>query len=298
MANRLCDEKSPYLLQHAENPVDWHPWGPQAFERAAREDRPVFLSVGYSTCHWCHVMAHESFEDPEVAALMNEAFVNIKVDREERPEIDSIYMAVCQMLTGGGGWPLTIVMTPDKRPFFAATYIPRESRFGRAGMLELVPRIRELWRSRRGELVDTAARITEALGRRDRLQPGEAGEEPGPEAPLLVTGNSEFSLAVVTGLLARTVSPFYLLLVDTRGDTVDMAMIYRSYTPQRLDQGVEAHRLAERVRPRQLIIPGVVAPLKEELAAYTGWDIRVGPICVAELPLFLGEAYWQPPGGA
>jgi hypothetical protein len=182
MANRLCDEKSPYLLQHAENPVDWHPWGPQAFERAAREDRPVFLSVGYSTCHWCHVMAHESFEDPEVAALMNEAFVNIKVDREERPEIDSIYMAVCQMLTGGGGWPLTIVMTPDKRPFFAATYIPRESRFGRAGMLELVPRIRELWRSRRGELVDTAARITEALGRRDRLQPGEAGEEPGPEA--------------------------------------------------------------------------------------------------------------------
>jgi CO dehydrogenase/acetyl-CoA synthase gamma subunit (corrinoid Fe-S protein) len=122
--------------------------------------------------------------------------------------------------------------------------------------------------------------------------------EPGPEAPLLVTGNSEFSLAVVTGLLARTVSPFYLLLVDTRGDTVDMSMVYRSFTPQRLDQGLEAHRLAERVRPRQLIIPGVVAPLKEELAAYTGWDIRVGPICVAELPLFLGETYWQPPGGS
>jgi CO dehydrogenase/acetyl-CoA synthase gamma subunit (corrinoid Fe-S protein) len=122
--------------------------------------------------------------------------------------------------------------------------------------------------------------------------------EPGPEAPLLVTGNSEFSLAVVTGLLAHTVSPFYLLLVDTRGDTVDMSMIYRSFTPQRLDQGLEAHRLAEKVRPRQLIIPGVVAPLKEELAAYTGWDIRVGPICVAELPLFLGEAYWQPPEGS
>jgi CO dehydrogenase/acetyl-CoA synthase gamma subunit (corrinoid Fe-S protein) len=119
--------------------------------------------------------------------------------------------------------------------------------------------------------------------------------EPGAEAPVLVTGNSEFTLAVVTGLLALTVSPFYLLLVDTRGDTVDMAMIYRSFTPQRLDQGLETHRLAEKVGHRRLIIPGVVAPLREELAAYTGWDIRVGPICVAELPLFLGDAAWQPP---
>jgi CO dehydrogenase/acetyl-CoA synthase gamma subunit (corrinoid Fe-S protein) len=122
--------------------------------------------------------------------------------------------------------------------------------------------------------------------------------EPGPDAPVLVTGNSEFTLAVVTGLLALTISPIYLLLVDTRGDTVDMSMVYRSFTPQRLDQGLENHRLASRLRRRQLIIPGVVAPLKEELAAYTGWDIRVGPICVAELPLFLGEAGWQPPEGS
>jgi CO dehydrogenase/acetyl-CoA synthase gamma subunit (corrinoid Fe-S protein) len=122
--------------------------------------------------------------------------------------------------------------------------------------------------------------------------------EPGPEAPLLVTGNSEFTVSVVTGLLALTISPFYLLLVDTRGDTVDMSMVYRSFTPQRLDQGLTTHRLAERVRRRQLIIPGVVAPLKEELAAYTGWNIRVGPICVAELPLFLGEDGWQPPEGS
>jgi CO dehydrogenase/acetyl-CoA synthase gamma subunit (corrinoid Fe-S protein) len=122
--------------------------------------------------------------------------------------------------------------------------------------------------------------------------------EPGPEAPLLVTGNSEFTLAVVTGLLAYSVSPFYLLLIDTRGDTVDMSMIYRSFTPQRLDQGLEHHRLAEKLKRQQLIIPGVVAPLKEELASYTGWDIRVGPICVAELPLFLGETYWQPPAEA
>ena len=122
--------------------------------------------------------------------------------------------------------------------------------------------------------------------------------EPGPDSPVLVTGNSEFTLAVVTGLLALTVSPFYLLIVDTRGDTVDMSMIYRSFTPQRLDQGLEAHRLAGKVRRRQLIIPGVVGPLKEELASYTGWEIRVGPICVAELPLFLGEADWQPPEGS
>jgi CO dehydrogenase/acetyl-CoA synthase gamma subunit (corrinoid Fe-S protein) len=122
--------------------------------------------------------------------------------------------------------------------------------------------------------------------------------EPGPDSPLLVTGNSEFTLAVVTGLLALTISPFYLLVVDTRGDTVDMSMVYRSFTPQRLDQGLSTHRLAEKVRRRSLIIPGVVAPLKEELAAYTGWDIRVGPICVAELPLFLGEADWQPPEGS
>jgi CO dehydrogenase/acetyl-CoA synthase gamma subunit (corrinoid Fe-S protein) len=121
--------------------------------------------------------------------------------------------------------------------------------------------------------------------------------EPGPDATVLVTGNSEFTLAVVTGLLALTVSPFYLLLVDTRGDTVDMSMVYRSFTPQRLDQGLEAHHLAARVRRRRLIIPGVVAPLKEELAAYTGWEIRVGPICIAELPLFLGEANWQAPEG-
>jgi CO dehydrogenase/acetyl-CoA synthase gamma subunit (corrinoid Fe-S protein) len=121
--------------------------------------------------------------------------------------------------------------------------------------------------------------------------------EPGPDAPVLVTGNSEFTLAVVTGLLALTVSPFYLLLVDTRGDTVDMSMVFRSFTPQRLDQGLEAHHLADKVRRRRLIIPGVVGPLKEELAAYTGWEIRVGPICIAELPLFLGEAHWQAPEG-
>ena len=161
--NRLANEKSPYLLQHADNPVDWYPWGEEAFARAEQEDRPVFLSIGYSTCHWCHVMAHESFQDREVAALMNDTFVSIKVDREERPDIDMQYMKVCQMMTGSGGWPLTIIMSPSKEPFFAATYIPKESRFGRAGLTDLIPRIKELWTTRREELQVSAQQIVEAL---------------------------------------------------------------------------------------------------------------------------------------
>jgi uncharacterized protein YyaL (SSP411 family) len=161
--NRLADSQSPYLLQHKHNPVDWYAWGPEAFEKARKEDKPVFLSIGYSTCHWCHVMAHESFEDPEVARLMNRAFVSIKVDREERPDIDGIYMTVCQMLTGRGGWPLTIIMTPAQKPFFAATYIPKESQWGRTGMLELVPQIESVWKERRDDVNESADRITEAL---------------------------------------------------------------------------------------------------------------------------------------
>ena len=138
-ANRLLSEKSPYLLQHAFNPVHWYPWGEEAFLAAAREDKPIFLSVGYSTCHWCHVMAHESFEDPGVARLMNQAFICIKVDREERPDIDQMYMTFAQSMTGRGGWPLTIIMTPEKKPFFAATYIPKTGRAGQAGMMEIIP---------------------------------------------------------------------------------------------------------------------------------------------------------------
>ena len=150
--NRLAKEKSPYLLQHADNPVDWYPWGKEAFSKAKKEDKPIFLSIGYSTCHWCHVMAHESFENERIAELMNDAFVNIKVDREERPDIDSLYMSVAQMLTGSGGWPLTVIMAPDKQPFFAATYIPAETRFGRMGMDELIPEIQRLWKEDRNRL--------------------------------------------------------------------------------------------------------------------------------------------------
>lgn len=177
--NRLASEKSPYLLQHAGNPVDWYPWGEEAFARARAENKPVFLSIGYSTCHWCHVMAHESFEDEAVARLMNDAFVSIKVDREERPDIDGVYMTACQLMTGGGGWPLSIVMTPDKKPFFAATYIPRESRFGRIGMLDLVPRIKEIWAQRQSDVRASADEIAAALG---RLSENVAGRDLGAPA--------------------------------------------------------------------------------------------------------------------
>jgi uncharacterized protein YyaL (SSP411 family) len=161
--NRLQNEQSPYLLQHADNPVDWYPWGEAAFRAAQEQDKPIFLSIGYATCHWCHVMEHESFEDPEVAALMNRTFINIKVDREERPDIDGLYMTVAQLLTGRGGWPLTIVMGPDRRPFFASTYIPKESRYERMGMLELIPRIAEVWNTRREEVESSSESILQAL---------------------------------------------------------------------------------------------------------------------------------------
>ncbi len=181
--NRLKNEKSPYLLQHADNPVDWYPWGEEAFEKAAREDKPILLSIGYSTCHWCHVMEHESFEDPEVAKMMNETFVSIKVDREERPDIDNVYMTVCQLLSKGGcGWPLNIIMTPDKKPFFAGTYIPKESRFGRIGMVELVPRIKEVWKDKREEVLKSADSITEAVKKATGLTEGSSGRDLTPAA--------------------------------------------------------------------------------------------------------------------
>lgn len=172
--NHLINEKSPYLLQHASNPVDWYPWSSEAFKKAQEEDKPIFLSIGYSTCHWCHVMAHESFEDADVASLLNSSFVSIKVDREERPDIDQIYMDVCQALTGRGGWPLTIIMTPDKKPFFAATYISKKGRFGSSGLLELLPAISDAWKNKRAELVSSADKIIQAIRDAAETTPGQA----------------------------------------------------------------------------------------------------------------------------
>ncbi len=163
--NHLIGEKSPYLLQHATNPVNWYPWGEKAFQKAREEDKPIFLSIGYATCHWCHVMAHESFEDDHVAELLNQSFVSIKVDREERPDIDQIYMAVCQALTGQGGWPLSIFMTPTGDPFFAGTYFPKTTRMGMACFLDLTARISTLWQTDRQRLLQGGEQIRLALQR-------------------------------------------------------------------------------------------------------------------------------------
>ncbi len=159
MSNHLTGQKSPYLLQHSENPVDWYPWGQAAFTKARQEDKPIFLSIGYSVCHWCHVMNKESFEDAEVAAALNRDFVAIKVDREERPDIDAVYMSVCQALTGSGGWPLTILMTAEQKPFFAATYLPKTSRFGQPGLLELLAEVQRMWKEERQTLLADSEKV-------------------------------------------------------------------------------------------------------------------------------------------
>ena len=159
MPNRLARESSPYLRQHAHNPVDWYPWGDEAFEKARREEKPVFLSIGYSSCHWCHVMERESFENEEIARALNEHWVSIKVDREERPDVDDVYMTAVQLLSGRGGWPLSAFLLPDKRPFFAGTYFPPDDRHGRPGFLTVLERLEAAWRERRADLESGAAEL-------------------------------------------------------------------------------------------------------------------------------------------
>ncbi|MFZ1730487.1 MAG: thioredoxin domain-containing protein [Bacteroidota bacterium] len=173
--NRLVFTSSPYLLQHARNPVDWYPWGDEAFEKAKREDKPIFLSIGYSTCHWCHVMEHESFEDAEIAAYLNDHFVSIKVDREERPDVDHIYMTVCQSMTGSGGWPLTIFMTPEKKPYYAGTYFPKDDSFGRPGFMRVLMTMHDAWKNDRQKVLSIGEQLQQQLSH--ALQ-GEDGDIP------------------------------------------------------------------------------------------------------------------------
>ncbi|QDR79564.1 thioredoxin domain-containing protein [Sporomusa termitida] len=176
--NHLANEKSPYLLQHAHNPIDWYPWGEAVFAKAKEEDKPVFFSCGYSTCHWCHVMERESFEDETVAALLNNYFVAVKVDREERPDVDHIYMAVCQAVTGQGGWPLTIVMTPDKKPFFAGTYLPKHAMYGRPGLLEVLSMLKEQWDQNRDKIEEIGEKLAQSLRHRPvQVEPGQLSVE-------------------------------------------------------------------------------------------------------------------------
>src|SRR5947208_1155356 len=161
--NRLAHETSPYLRQHAHNPVDWFPWGDEALRRARDLDRPIFLSVGYSACHWCHVMEHESFEDPEVGRLLNDHFVSIKVDREERPDIDQVYMTAVQLMTGQGGWPMSVFLTPDLKPFYGGTYFPPDDRYGRPSFKRVLTTLSEAWGGRREDLVASAGQLTDHL---------------------------------------------------------------------------------------------------------------------------------------
>jgi uncharacterized protein YyaL (SSP411 family) len=175
MANRLAGESSPYLQQHKDNPVDWQPWGAEALDTAKREDKPILLSIGYSTCHWCHVMAHECFEDAEVAAVMNALFVNIKVDREERPDLDQIYQTAHQILNRrGGGWPLTLFLTPDQVPFYAGTYFPREARYNLPGFVDLMRHVERAYRERRQ---DIEAQNRDLLSVMAQYEPGEPGAD-------------------------------------------------------------------------------------------------------------------------
>lgn len=182
--NKLINEKSPYLLQHAHNPVDWYPWGPEAFSRAVAEDKPIFLSIGYSTCHWCHVMERESFEDKEVAQVLNRNFIAIKVDREERPDVDHIYMSVCQALTGQGGWPLTIFMTPDRIPFYAGTYFPKLDMMRMPGLMTVLDNVTEAWRKNRSGIVESGKRIIETMKADENVEAERLSESENEEAYL------------------------------------------------------------------------------------------------------------------
>jgi uncharacterized protein len=177
MVNRLAREASPYLLQHANNPVDWYPWGPEALERARQEDRPILLSIGYSACHWCHVMERESFEDEAISTLMNQWFVNVKVDREERPDLDQVYQLVVQLMGRSGGWPLTVFLTPDQKPFFAGTYFPPVDRYGMPGFPKVLQAVWEAYHVRRDEVNEQSSELARAIA------DVASGEVPIPGAP-------------------------------------------------------------------------------------------------------------------
>src|SRR5688500_9356752 len=182
MTNRLAAETSPYLLQHAHNPVDWYPWGEEAFAKARDEDRPIFLSIGYSACHWCHVMERESFENDQIAAILNKDFVSIKVDREERPDVDSIYMQAVQMMTGHGGWPMSMFLTPEGKPFFAGTYFPPDERHGMPSFRRVLEHVANVFRLRRNEAEEASNEIQKALSTQLRVRGEGAIERQGLDA--------------------------------------------------------------------------------------------------------------------
>ncbi|HEX6417493.1 MAG TPA: thioredoxin domain-containing protein [Acidimicrobiales bacterium] len=252
--NRLADETSPYLRQHAGNPVDWYAWGDEAFAAARDADKPVLLSVGYSSCHWCHVMAHESFEDGEVARLMNDLFVNVKVDREERPDVDEIYMEAVQAMTGQGGWPMTVFLLPDGRPFFGGTYFPREPRGGMIAFPDLCRRIGELWRTRRDDIETQAGQLAGALGRTALVEPGD--EVPGADALATARqqlveqhdaafggfgGAPKFPQAMSIEVLLRSLAPGGAGAVADAGDAGDVRLAVETTLDAMASGGIYDH---------------------------------------------------------
>ncbi len=220
VTNHLAKETSPYLKQHAHNPVDWFPWGPEALERAQQLDRPIFLSIGYSACHWCHVMEHESFEDDESARILNEHFVSIKVDREERPDLDQIYMTAVQILTGQGGWPMSVFLTPECKPFFGGTYFPPDDRYGRPGFKRVLLALVDAWQTRRGEIDQSSAQITEQLRRASRSDLGVAHHAPSPQPLSPVAGErgwGEGPCELHPGLIRNAVAGLARVFDATQG---------------------------------------------------------------------------------
>ena len=215
--NRLANESSPYLLQHAHNPVDWFPWSEEAFAKAKEEDKPIFLSIGYSTCHWCHVMERESFENVEIAAILNEHFVAIKVDREERPDVDNVYMWAVQALSGRGGWPLSVFLTPEGKPFWGGTYFPPEDRFGRPGFKSVLLRMSAAWRDTREEVVAGADKLTEFVADMSVTVEGDAATEPlARRYSTRPPSRSAITAATVTRSTPRTMSALRTSAMLTR----------------------------------------------------------------------------------
>ena len=236
MSNHLKNETSPYLLQHAENPVDWYPWGREAFERAKEEDKPIFLSIGYSTCHWCHAMAHESFENRNTAEILNRHFVSIKVDREERPDIDSVYMSVCQAFTGSGGWPMSIFMTWDKKPFLAGTYFPVRPQYGVPGFADLLKAVAYRWDQNRGELLRSADEVIAHLRQSESENKKENHEELAKTAVQMLSAGFD---SVYGGFGDAPQFPmphnllFLMLYAKQSGDSVALKMVEKTLTQMR-----------------------------------------------------------------
>jgi uncharacterized protein YyaL (SSP411 family) len=286
--NRLIHEASPYLLQHAYNPVDWYPWGEEAFAKAQAENKPLFVSIGYATCHWCHVMEHESFEDDDVAAYLNANFVSIKVDREERPDVDAMCMDVCQTLTGHGGWPLSIVMDAERRPFFAGTYFPRYSHGGRMGFLDLLARLKEVWVLDHTKVIETAKEITTAL--RQQAETSFRGDVPDSVFEIIADHHRRMFDDVYGGFSNKPKfpSPHHLLLLlriaHRTGDKGLLSMVCATLDAMRAggiyDQvGFGFHRYST---DREWLVPHFEKMLYDQammMMAYTeAWQVTQDPL--------------------